>query len=240
MILIAWLSLWMAPVVWLAKQVGKAREAARHSVCNSHMKQIGVALLIYENSWGTMPPAYVADSTGRPLYSWRVLILPMLEQQAFYSRFRLDEPWDSPNNLKLLDEMPAIYACPTHQPGVDSSHPGRFTNYLALTSPATAFPGTTPVRLAQITDGTAKTLSVVQSNQAEVPWTAPIDLDPRTGLLTHTATPSPPGPTTPHSSGLIVSTVDCSIRSPDPDRLRRMLEPLSTIAGGEAVKVDDL
>jgi hypothetical protein len=240
MVLIAWLSLWMAGVSWLAKQVGNAREAARRAQCTGNLKQIGLALYNYESACGTLPPAYVADPTGRPLYGWRVLILPHLEQKSLYNRFRLDEPWDSPANLKLLNQMPPTFACPTHQPGVSWSNPGRFTSYLALTGPATAFPGAGSVRLDQILDGPANTLSLVESNQAEVPWTAPVDLDPRTGLLTHTSTPSPPGPTSPHPRHLNVSTVDDSIRATNPEKLRRVLEPLSTIAGGEAVKVDDL
>ena len=63
----------------------------------------------YHDTHGTLPPAAVRDRNGRPLLSWRVLILPYLEQQALFDEFKLDEPWDSPHNVHLLKKMPLIF-----------------------------------------------------------------------------------------------------------------------------------
>src|SRR5438445_175426 len=66
----------------------------------------------YQDRHGRLPPAVVYGNYGKPLYSWRVLLLPYLEQDNLYQRFHLDEPWDSPHNIRLLEEMPAAYAPP--------------------------------------------------------------------------------------------------------------------------------
>ena len=57
-------------------------------------------------------PAYVADENGKPMHSWRVLLLPMLEQQALYESYDFDEPWNGPNNSRLLAQTPPSYQCP--------------------------------------------------------------------------------------------------------------------------------
>ena len=57
------------------------------------------------------PP--ITDKQGKPLLSWRVAILPYIEQQGLYQKFKLDEPWDSPHNQALLKEMPSTYVCPS-------------------------------------------------------------------------------------------------------------------------------
>ena len=79
---------------------------------SNNLKQIGVALHNYHGVYKTLPPpAKTAD--GKPLLSWRVLILPFLEDDDnLYAQFKLDEPWDSPHNIKLLTKMPEVYAHP--------------------------------------------------------------------------------------------------------------------------------
>ena len=65
----------------------------------------------YESLWGAFPPRVHRDREGRPLLSWRVLILPYMEQNELFSRFHLDEPWDSPHNRTLIDPIPPTYVC---------------------------------------------------------------------------------------------------------------------------------
>ncbi len=78
-----------------------------------NLRQIGQAMLRYsEDHRGRLPPAVLYDRSGRPLHSWRVLILPYLGKQSLYARFRLDEPWDSLHNSSLMSEMPAVYSPP--------------------------------------------------------------------------------------------------------------------------------
>src|SRR5262245_3840531 len=83
----------------------RAREAAARNMCN--LGGIAVALQNYNEEHGELPPAVVRGANGQPLYSWRVLILPYLEEGELYEEFRLDEPWDSEHNLRLLERMPS-------------------------------------------------------------------------------------------------------------------------------------
>ena len=73
-----------------------ASNAEQESMNN--LKQIALAMLQYENDCKTFPPAYTTDAKGKRLLSWRVPILPYMEQNNLYRQFHLDEPWDSPHN----------------------------------------------------------------------------------------------------------------------------------------------
>jgi hypothetical protein len=92
---------------------GSGQGAARRMVCSNNLKQLGLALHNYHQTYGCFPPAYVADEDGRPMHhSWRVLVLPFLEQQQLYDQYRFDEPWDGPNNRKLAENVISIFHCP--------------------------------------------------------------------------------------------------------------------------------
>jgi len=108
--------------------------------------------------------------------SWRVKILPFIDQQYLYDQFNLDEPWDSPNNIKLLSQMPMIYRSPS------SSLPGDEyrTNYLAIKGPGMALDSAQDrgVSYHQIRDGESNTIFLVEvDDERAVPWTKPDDLD---------------------------------------------------------------
>src|SRR5262249_14242542 len=111
------------PVFHLLGPAYRARreivEAAARTQCNLNLKTIAAAFRAYHRDHGRLPPSLVHDHDGRPLHSWRALLLPYLEQDALYRRFNLDEPWDSPNNLRLLDQMPSVYAHPRPVKGND-------------------------------------------------------------------------------------------------------------------------
>src|SRR5919201_5981599 len=74
--------------------------------------QVAMAMHNYHDAHGKLLPAVVYGKDRRPLYSWRVLLLPQICQDELYGEFRLDEPWDSPHNLPLLERMPLTYAAP--------------------------------------------------------------------------------------------------------------------------------
>ena len=93
-------------------------EAVRRVESRNALLQIGISIHNYNDTYGELPKnTYRAD--GTPLLSWRVHLLPFLEQDNLYRRFNLDEPWDSPHNRTLLDQMPAVYA----RPGARRQHP---------------------------------------------------------------------------------------------------------------------
>ena len=74
----------------------------RHQVeCAANLTKIGLAMHAYHEAYGCFPPAFVADTRGRPMHSWRVLILPFAGERALYEAYRFDEPWDGPNNRHL-------------------------------------------------------------------------------------------------------------------------------------------
>ena len=121
----------------------------------------------------SFPPAASVDAEGKPLLSWRVLILPYLGQDELFREFEPDAPWDSPHNLALLKRRPADYANP--RGGVPEPHA---TNYLAVVGRGAAFDGQRGSRLSDFGDGLSNTLLVVESNPP-VPWTGPQDLRDR-------------------------------------------------------------
>src|SRR5262245_17442791 len=99
------------------------------------LNQIGKALLAYHDAYGRFPPAVVTDKDGRPLYSWRVALLPFLDHDHLYKQLDLKQPWDSPHNKPLLAKTPKCYL-PALGGGPDG--PG-LTRYQVFVGPGTAF-----------------------------------------------------------------------------------------------------
>jgi len=168
----------------LLPSVQSAREAARRSQCMNNLKQIALALLNYESAKGGFPPAYAADANGKPMHSWRVLILPYLEELPLYQRYNFNEPWDGPNNSKLATHFPEVYRCPSH---ADDSASNRFeTQYFAVIGPETGWPGSVGRNIRQFRDGTSKTIMVIEATGLGVHWMEPRDptLEEAVALLT--------------------------------------------------------
>ncbi len=151
-----------------------AREAANRSACVNNEKQIGLAIHNYISAHKLFfPPAYTTDKAGKPLLSWRVLILPYLDQAALFKEFHLDEPWDSEYNRALIAKMPATYRCPLEN--AEATRQGK-TRYLAPRGPNTIFRGSEPISLRDVTDGTSNTIMVMEtSDDRAVIWTKPDD-----------------------------------------------------------------
>ncbi len=102
-------------IALLLPAIPSAREPARRMQCSNNMKQIMYAFYDYREEHGHFPPAYTVDAGGKPLHSWRVLILPYLEIETngLYEKIRLDEPWDSEHNRQFHPEAPLIFRCPS-------------------------------------------------------------------------------------------------------------------------------
>lgn len=160
----------------IAAVVRPAREASTRSVCVNNEKQMALALHNYASAHkNKFPPAFTTDKNGKPLLSWRVLILPYLEQDALFKEFHQDEPWDSPHNKALIARMPVTYRCPLQTVG--SAREGK-TRYVGLRGPNTIFRGAQEVGLRDITDGTSNTIFFLDAGDAHaVVWTKPDDLD---------------------------------------------------------------
>jgi hypothetical protein len=126
----------------------------------------------YHDTHGKFPPAVVYGKDGKELYSWRVLILPFLEEEKLYKDFKLDEPWDSPHNIRLLDKRPLIYAPPARR---EHKIPPTHTYIHVFTGRNTPFESREGHSIGDIKDGTANTLLIIEGGKP-VPWTKPEDL----------------------------------------------------------------
>lgn len=149
-------------------------EAVLHHNRNQ-LKVIALGLHNYYDTHGQFPPAYVADNDGKPLYSWRVLILPMIGEGALHKQFDLSEPWDSPNNLLLVRQMPDCFRSPYHDDDA-----GR-TPYQALVDESgsrTMIKRTAGRTFDTIGDGISNTAMLIANFNAPVFWTEPNDTDP--------------------------------------------------------------
>jgi prepilin-type processing-associated H-X9-DG protein len=144
-----------------------SRSAARRSQSTNNMKQIGLAMFNYEAANGHLPGT-IRDKDGKALLSWRVQLLPYLEEAALYNEFKLDEPWDSAHNKPLMDRMPMSFTIPgaLQAPGM--------TYYRGFSGASTLFDPEAKggVKIADITDGTSNTIAVVEAKEA-VEWTRP-------------------------------------------------------------------
>lgn len=149
------------------------RELARRTQCKNNLKQIGLALYNYHDTYGAFPPACTVDAEGRPLHSWRTLILPYLDQKPLYDSIDLSKPWDDPANAEAREKLVPNYLCPSNAPS-----PRNHTNYLAVVAPGSCFGATKSCTLKDIVDGTENTLAVIEvPSDCSVPWMSPKDAD---------------------------------------------------------------
>ncbi len=144
------------------------------TLCEENLRSLGIALLAYQEKFGTLPPAWLEGPSHQPAHSWRVLLLPFLKEKGaedLAAVYRWAEPWDSPHNKRLLDDfMPAAYHCPSQQ---RAKWVFKHTHFVAPVGPATAWPGSKPARINQST----KQILLIEYKGDDIPWTAPRDLD---------------------------------------------------------------
>jgi prepilin-type processing-associated H-X9-DG protein len=185
-----------------------ARGASHRAQCSNHMRQIVIAMHLYAEKHGTLPPAVVYDDMGKPMHSWRVLLLPHLDQQNLFDRYNFNEPWDGPNNRKLVDEMPDVFRCPVGE------HAAGETEYAVMVGEHTPFPpgSKTGRRLDQFVNGTSNTVllsEISASSELAIPWTKPQDV----ALTEESLEPgSPKGFSSPHENGFNAAYADGSVR----------------------------
>ena len=151
----------------------------RSLIALNHLKAIALAMHNYNSTYNGFPAAAICDKkTGKPLLSWRVTILPYIEQEALYKQFKMDEPWDSEHNLKLAKNMPNVYLHPkANKPGDNKTH------YRLFYGKGAAFELDKSVKIQTFTDGTSNTVMVVEAEEPVV-WTNPNDFgyDPTKAL----------------------------------------------------------
>jgi prepilin-type N-terminal cleavage/methylation domain-containing protein len=223
----------------------ESRETIRRRACIRNLTQIGQAMLKYHEKYGCFPPAFIPDENGKPKHSWRVLLLPFMEQGKLYAEYRFDEPWNSPHNIMLGAKRPYEYRCPSH-PMHDSTLPTpEITSYAMVVGPHAISDGPAARRKADISDGLDKTIMVVEVVGADINWLEPRDLDvskmtfhiAQTGdKLASTATDISSG----HTGMARVLMCDGTVRSLRDDIDPKLLEAMTTIDGGETVDLNEL
>ena len=153
------------------------QDRVRRNTNADKFKQILLAMHNYHDSYKAFPPRdEVRDESGRSKLSWRVHILPFLEEVKLYEEFHIDEPWDSPHNKRLVAKMPKVYQSPGF--GLKPGH----TTFLAPVGEDTVFGGRKATKLSNVTDGTSNTVVLVEVKpEWAAPWTAPEDyaFDPK-------------------------------------------------------------
>ena len=214
----------------LLPAVGTPRHVARRSQCRNNIKQIALAIHNYESANGHLPPAHIADENGKPMHSWRVLILPQLDQQALFDRYDMDEPWDGPNNSKLHDQIVQFYRCPS------SSSNEHCTDYVLITGPGTGFEGDKTIGFSDITDGTSNTVMATEIANSKIHWMQPQDIS----LTEFLAVEKDNSTSSNHRGSRHVAKFDgstyCLPIDSDPNKLKNEV----LIADGEVVNIEAL
>jgi hypothetical protein len=151
----------------------RAIEAGSKARCSRNLVEIGNAMARYEAKYGHLPPAYLTDPTGKPIHSWRVLLLEFLDPPLF-RQYNFSESWNGPNNSKLASKMPAVYACPS-EPLAGNQ---KTSSYAVIVGAESAFPEDRPVRIADISDRTLNipTILIAEAADLNIPGLEPRDL----------------------------------------------------------------
>jgi hypothetical protein len=199
-------------------------EAQYESMKN--LKTLVVGMLNHETTRKRFPPAAIRDKEGKPLLSWRVAILPHIEESNLYKDFHLNEPWDSAHNLKLLSKMPRIYRHPKDDPKTKNS------SYFMVTGKGMFGDGDSGRILRGLRDGPSKTITLVEAKR-NIPWTKPeeieIDVEANKPL--------------PKLGGFIDGVFTAAFADGSVHPIRQNVDPqvmhaFFTVAGGEGVSVD--
>ncbi len=218
-----------AAVVGVRWAITQGIDSAKRLSVESDLEDLSQAMDSYYQDHHCYPPAAIHDPAGKPLYSWRVLLLPYLGHQDLYARFHLDEPWDSPHNRALLPEMPDVFSHP------DEDDDNTVTRYQVFVGGGALFDDNKPTRLvegpsrASMQEGQAlSTILIVEAARA-VPWTKPEDI-----------AYDPAGPLPGLADQFTVLFADSHIAHIKKGYDERLVRAAISRSGKEGLKVSDL
>ncbi len=215
------------------------RGPAKRTMCSNNMRQIVLALHNYQSANGKFPPPYTVDANGKPLHSWRVLILPYLECGDLYEAINLTKPWDDPVNLKFAQQMPDVFRCHSYQPNRNDKIPDAMTTYLAVVGEETIWhPNVGGLSFEDVTDGSSHTIMILESVANRVNWMSPQDLsfgqivdDALTGTCNL--------PDSNHPGGGQVALIDGSCQFVPATKTAASMKTALTIAGSDETDLFD-
>jgi prepilin-type processing-associated H-X9-DG protein len=209
-------------IALLLPAVQASREAARRMQCSNNLKQIGLGMHNYHDTYMCFPAAVLTDEDGQPMRSWRVAILPFIEQAPLHDQYDYSEPWDGPNNRALHSISLPAYDCPS-----DPGSMAEETSYVMIIGERTI--GGTPnetVEMAHVRDGLSNTILAIEVAASGIHWMEPRDMtvDEAIDYITN---PEASGQRHAHPGGVNVLFCDGSVhfisQSIDPQTLRLLL-----------------
>ena len=158
-------------IALLLPAVTTARRAAQVMQASNHLKQVGLAFHNYHSAYRQLPQPAGTSASGEPLWSWRVALLPFLEEQATWERWQQDDAWNSGVNSPLLVPIPAAYRSPDEaDPSTDQTH------LFAVRHPSSMMSGDSTLAFQDVTDGLSGTILAVWLPHRTTTWAAPEDI----------------------------------------------------------------
>ena len=193
----------------------------------SRLHTLAQGLAQYREEKKEYPAAAIRDDQGRPLLSWRVQLLPQIGEKELYEQFKLDEPWDSDHNKKLLDKMPKLFA-------YNAEAGETTTRLLAVTGKGTLFSGDEPLAKDKVTDAHSSTVAIVEvPEQLAVPWTKPVDFLADEKALTQLTSGGDE-----YDTHFLVITADGDVQQLKKHKLTEdAVKAMFSIAGGEEIEL---
>ncbi len=195
-------------------------EAADRMRSENNLKQMALAMHNYLATYNTFPAHAIYSKDGKPLLSWRVAILPYIEEDQLYKQFHLDEPWDSEHNKPLMEKMPKVFG-----------DKGTETHYQVFVGKGAAFEGKEGTRIQDFTDGTSNTILIVEGPDT-VPWSKPAD------YVFDAEKPLPKLGGKPREKGFLAALADGSVRMISNKIEEKWLKAFITRNGGEVIPND--
>ena len=203
------------------------QQADERRACVNNLKQIELALLNYESARKQFPPAYTTDASGKPLHSWRTLILPYMEGNNVYKKLKLNEPWNSPHNLAIFKNTPMeIYQCPADDQG-DATR----TNYVMIVGPKCVSDGPHSCGFKKLRPkGSSNTGHVIETT-LPIKWYEPKDLKAEE-ISFKINDPNSPGIGSKHPGYVVYSLCDASVlllrEEVPPEKIRALFDITDT------------
>lgn len=151
-----------------------ARQNARRMQTVNNLKQLALGMHNFHETYKSFPGRHTVDEQGRPLLSWRVALLPFVDQIELYRSFKLDEPWDSEHNRRLIEKMPSVFKVMSDEAPNDELPAGHSRIRLPALAGSMWHGDGPPRTIRDVTDGTSNTIMIGTAPQsAAVPWTKP-------------------------------------------------------------------
>lgn len=219
----------------LLPAVTAARDAEYRSQCTNNLKQIGGGLHNYADVYDSFPPAFAVDEAGAPKHSWRALLAPFEWQYGMHSPvYDFQQPWDCPNNVRFANFFPGPYICPQNAgpEGIPR------TDYVMVVGPRNFSAGATGIRAADIRDGAANMVAVVEIADSDIMWIEPRDV-PFNAISFKVNDRSQRSISSHHVQGANVLMADGHVRYLGNSADRAVVEALLTVSAGDDAPTED-